>query len=64
LPRGKEIVQDLPVYTRDELLANSVALFGVRPEVVAGALCGSDKKEFTVQDLQKIIDQFLNRRVC
>lgn len=52
-----------PKYPKDELMANAEALFGVKPEVVAGALHGNDKAEFTVDEMRKLIDSFLKRRV-
>lgn len=52
-----------PKYPREELLGNAEALFNCRPEVIAGALHGNDKAEFTVQEMQKMIDDFLKRRV-
>lgn len=52
-----------PRYSKDELLANADALFGVRPEVVAGALHGNAQTEFTVDEMRKLIDSFLKRRV-
>ena len=52
-----------PRYSREELLANSEALFGVRPEVVAGALHGEEQNELTVDEVRRRIDQFLKRKV-
>lgn len=52
-----------PKYPKDELLANAEALFGVKPEVVVGALHGNDQTEFTVDEMRKLIDGFLKRRV-
>ncbi|MCL5290631.1 MAG: hypothetical protein M1489_06365 [Firmicutes bacterium] len=50
-------------YRREELLANAEALFGVKPEVVCGALCGAKKVEFTISEMKSLIDSFLKRRV-
>lgn len=52
-----------PKYPRNELLANAKALFNCKPEVIAGALHGNDKAEFTVEEMRKMIDNFLKRRV-
>lgn len=52
-----------PRYSKEELLANAEALFGVKPEVVAGALHGNTQAEFTVDEMRKLIDSFLKRRV-
>lgn len=52
-----------PRYSKEELLANAEALFGVKPEVVGGALHGNDQTEFTVDEMRKLIDSFLKRRV-
>lgn len=58
----KEIAQ-IQKYPRGELQANAGALFGVRPEVVAGALHGNNKAKFTLDEMRKLIDSFLKRRV-
>lgn len=50
-------------YPREELLANAEALFGCKPEVVAGALHGNNQQEFAVDELRKLIDDFLKRQV-
>ncbi|NPV30496.1 MAG: hypothetical protein HPY58_12780 [Firmicutes bacterium] len=55
--------QSAPKYPREELLANAEALFGVKPEVVTGALHGNAQTEFTVDEMRKLIDSFLKRRV-
>lgn len=52
-----------PAYPREELLANAEALFNVKPEVMAGALYGSDQEEFTVEEMIKLVDSFLKRRI-
>ena len=58
----KKAVQT-PRYSQEELLANAEALFGVRPEVVAGALHGEEQNELTVDEVRRRIDQFLKRKV-
>lgn len=52
-----------PRYSRDELLANSEAIFSVKPEVFAGALHGDHQSEMTIQEAKKRIDQYLKRKV-
>lgn len=58
----KKETQD-PKYHRDELVAHSVSLFGVQPEVIAGALHDSDQTDFTIDEMRDMIDQFLMRKV-
>lgn len=50
-------------YEREELLANADALFGVKREVIVGALHENTQTEFTVDEMRKLIDQFLKRKV-
>lgn len=57
------VQQSAPKYPREELLANAEVLFGVKPEVMAGALHGNDQTEFTVDEMRKLVEQFLKRRV-
>jgi hypothetical protein len=51
-----------PVYSRDELIAAAFS-FGVKPEVVAGALRLAGKDSMTRAEAEKAIRQFLARRV-
>jgi hypothetical protein len=51
-----------PVYSRDELIA-AASSFGVRPEVVAGALRLAGKDAMTRAEAQVAIAKFLQRRV-
>lgn len=50
-------------YAGEELAASSAALFGVPPEVLAGALHGVDKEELTVAEAKRFVNQFLDRKV-
>lgn len=50
-------------YPRAELMANSMAIFGVMPEVVAGALYDNGAEELTVAEVQEAIYNFLTRSV-
>jgi hypothetical protein len=50
-------------YERRELVANSVAIFGVKPEVLIGALNGNKNKTLTVAEAQSALDTFLKKVV-
>ena len=60
-PEPEEIPEQ--VYTLAELKENAMAIFNVQPEVIAGALYGNSKQEFTVSELQKLINKFLRKKV-
>ena len=51
-----------PVYSRSELIA-SASSFGVKPEVMAGALKLAGKDTMTKAEAEKAIKDFLKRRV-
>lgn len=48
-------------YPLDEILANTQALFGVRAEVVSGALHDNTKKELTVGEVRQAVNSFMKR---
>jgi len=50
------------VYTREELLEGAYA-FGVKPEIVAGALRLAGKDAMTKAEAEKAIKAFLEREV-
>lgn len=50
-------------YSRNELISFAKEVFNVNPEVVAGALSGIPKKEFSISEVKKYINDFLKRRV-
>ncbi len=50
------------VYSRDELIAAACS-FGVKPEVVAGALRLANKDNLTRTEAEKAIEAFLERKV-
>ena len=50
-------------YPRAELIANSQVIFGVMPEVLAGALHGNNAQELTISEVKKAVNEFLKRRV-
>ncbi|NPV90112.1 MAG: hypothetical protein HPY50_04960 [Firmicutes bacterium] len=56
-------MEQVQVYPVEELKQHSKVLFGVNPEVMAGALHSSDKKEFAVEELRELIKTFLQRKV-
>jgi hypothetical protein len=59
----KKAVKTAPRYCREELAANAGVLFGVKPEVVAGALHEAQEEELTIEETRKRIDGFRIRRV-
>ncbi|TMV48106.1 hypothetical protein FE783_19325 [Paenibacillus mesophilus] len=52
-----------PEYTREELLAGAETLFAVKPEVVTGALFGSAKETYSIEEMERLIRQFQQRKV-
>lgn len=56
-PREQE-----PVYGRDELIA-AASSFGVKPEIVAGALRLAGKESMTRAEAERAIKAFLRRKV-
>lgn len=61
--KSNEVKLDESKYSRAEILANAQAIFGVMPEVVAGALHGNKSEELTISEVKKAIKQFLRRGV-
>ncbi|MEQ4486405.1 hypothetical protein [Cohnella silvisoli] len=57
------VLDDSPRLQRDELMAHAQVLFGIQPEVVAGALHESDQGEWTVDQARSLVDKFLKRKV-
>ena len=51
-----------PVYSRDELIA-AASSFGVKPEVMAGALKLAGKDSMTKAEAEKAVKDFLERKV-
>jgi hypothetical protein len=60
---GAKTKRAVPAYPREELLAKSEALFGVKPEVVHGALYGDVRAEFALEEVKGRIKSFLKRRI-
>lgn len=50
-------------YPKKELIASAYAIFGVMPEVVAGALHGNEAQELTLDEVKQAIKEFLERKV-
>lgn len=50
-------------YTLDELMDHSEKVFGVKPEVVEGALHDKKENEFTKAEADEAIKSFLKRKV-
>lgn len=62
----KEVKKSKPkesTYPKDELMAKSEKIFGYKPEILAGAFHGTDKQEFTISEVKKLINKFLRKRV-
>lgn len=58
----KAVSKPEAVYSREELIAGAAA-FGVKPEVVAGALRLAGKDAMTKAEAEQAIKAFLNREV-
>lgn len=63
MAKDKERAPEAPRYHRRELIANAQTIFGVKPEVVAGALYGVTDEHLTVAEVSKLIEEFKQRRV-
>lgn len=50
-------------YSLAELKENAMTIFGVQPEVIAGALHGNAKQEFKVSELKGLVTKFLKKKV-
>ncbi|OZB95932.1 hypothetical protein [Paenibacillus sp. XY044] len=53
----------MPRYELKELKAQAKELFGVRAEVVAGAMHNTDGRYFTIAEVQGKIQQFMKAKV-
>lgn len=54
---------DASVYSREELMAAAQSVFGVRPEIVAGAFRLKGKDAMTRAEAEAAIREFLRREV-
>lgn len=50
-------------YSAEDLAGSAEALFGVKPEVVAGALHGIGNTELTLDEARSFVSQFMKRKV-
>lgn len=50
-------------YPREELIAQAEAIFGVKPEVVIGALHGNTALELSLSEVRAALEAFRKRRV-
>lgn len=50
-------------YPLSEILANSEAAFGVKAEVIAGALYGSNKDQYTHDEVKNSIEKFKKKEI-
>lgn len=57
-----ENVQTASTYSRAEILSGA-AYFGVKPEVMAGALALTDKERLTKAEVNALIEEFKRKEV-
>lgn len=55
--------REAALYTAEELMQHAEDRFGVRKEVVYGALCGESAERFTVEQAVQKIKQFMKAKV-
>lgn len=60
---SKKIGPGSETYSRDQLLQNAEALFGVKPEAVAGALHDVRHTALTLDEARSFVSQFMKRKV-
>lgn len=58
----EKTVETAPSYSQRELLEHAEVLFGVKPEVLAGALHGKETG-LTIAEAKSFLDKFLKRKV-
>ncbi len=63
IQQSEKVLQKEPLYNRSELIKAAPFSFGVKPEVVAGALKFTGKDSMTKAEAEKAIKNFLKRRV-
>ena len=56
-------VENVSKYTLEELKEAAKQVFGVNSEVIDGATHGMKDGLYTVDEVRKLIDDFLNRKV-
>ena len=60
---GKKSSRGSETYSRDQLLQNAEALFGVKPEALAGALHDVRHTALTLDEARSFVSQFMERKV-
>lgn len=50
-------------YRVEELSACSEAVLGVKPEILAGAMLGKERKLLQMGEAKRLVDQFLRKKV-
>ncbi|MNN97497.1 hypothetical protein D3C76_719310 [compost metagenome] len=50
-------------YRMEELLTFSEAVLGVKPEILAGAMLGRERKLLQIDEAKRLVDQFLRKKV-
>ena len=60
---NEQVVAPIIRYSITELKAVSRKVFGCNPEVIDGAICGKTPKSYGVEEMRKLINDFLNRPI-
>lgn len=55
--------EEIVMYDKEELMANSKTLFDCAPEVLVGALQGDSESMFSIAYVNQAIQNFLQRKV-
>lgn len=50
-------------YSKDVFIKNAQTIFGVKPEIVVGALHGNTKEEFTKLEVKNAVEKFLKTKL-
>lgn len=62
MKREKNIIAEEPKYKYEDILA-AAPRFGVKPEVLAGALHADKKQEYTITEVKAAIEKFKTKEV-
>lgn len=60
--RAKKTTEHEPVYSRSEII-EAASSFGVKPELLAGALRLSEQDELTRSEVEDLLRKFKSRKV-
>ncbi|HEY4391093.1 MAG TPA: hypothetical protein VGN02_07060 [Paenibacillus sp.] len=52
-----------PLYSLQEMLENSEAILGVKPEVLVGATVSMEQDAFYIKEAEELVQQFLRKKV-